>query len=173
MGKFIVEAFVYPLMAILFCLGFGGPFVFAGFQTLHIECTRTPSSSISCDLTRRHFFGLYSFHTHIDGLKSADIMTSRSGGARSSLTSGAYLLAEGGKVPLFFGSSNTDDRLKWDVIKKINAFIGNRGEAHFSENFRMYNIFGFFGLPFLIFGLLGIIGWPSAIIGHVKKARSS
>jgi hypothetical protein len=170
MKDFLLKAILQPFLAILFCLVFGVPFVYTGFQTVDLQGSKDDQGSVTIDFTRRHFWGLYRISEHLEGVKDASLQTNliRRIGNRKTLTSGVFIETDTEAVRLFAGSSNVNDAVKWEAIRSINDFIDNRVETTLTKTFRVINIFGWFGLPFLILGVLGFIGWPSSIVHHWK-----
>jgi hypothetical protein len=51
----------------------------------------------------------------------------------------------------------------------MNEFISGTGPAQYSRTFKIRNVFGWFGLPFLALGLLGLAGWPVSILRYRKQ----
>ena len=173
MKKFLVEAILQPFLAILFCLAFGVPFVYVGFQNIHVHGQKDEQGAVTINFTRRHFWGVYKVEEHVDDVENASLKTSR--GRRpginrttKALVSGVFIETETEAVRLIAGSSNVNDALKLDTVRSINNFIDAPDQTEFSKTIRLSNIFGWFGLPFLALGILGLIGWPSSIIKHLK-----
>jgi hypothetical protein len=54
MKDFFLEALLYPFLVILFCLVFGVPFPFAGFQTIHPHGLKE-NGSFNMHFEREHF----------------------------------------------------------------------------------------------------------------------
>jgi hypothetical protein len=174
MKKFLLEAIVYPFVAIAFCSVFGGFFVYAGFQTAHVELTRSPEGAISGHITRTQFFGVLVTEEEVTGVEGATIETRqyhRTTGRfrRIGLGSGAAILSEEGVVPVFAGFSTVDDALKREIVASISDFVDDRTQAAYTETFRIRNIFGWVGLPFFALGVLGLLNWPFSIITYLRK----
>jgi len=173
MKDFLVKAVLQPFLAILFCLVFGVPFVYTGFQTIDVRGHKDDQGKISIDFTRRHFWGIFQVEKHVEGVESATLKTSRvrrTGINRTtkSFVSGVFIETETEAVRLIAGSSNVNDALKLDAVRSINNYIEDTDETQFSKKIRLSNIFGWFGLPFLVLGVLGLIGWPSSVINHLR-----
>lgn len=173
MKDFFLEAFLYPFLAILFCLAFGVPFVYTGFQTVEVRGSKDDQGIVTIDFDRSHFWGLYRVKEHIEGVENASLKTSltRTSGirrTRQTLVSGVFLETEAGAVRLLAGSSNVDDDLKREAVRSINDFIAAPERTSYSNTIRLANVFGWFGLPFLAIGVLGLVGWPGSIIRRLK-----
>ena len=171
MKDFLFEGLLYPFLAILFCLAFGVPFTYVGFQDIHLTGTKTANGQVSIDLSREHYWGLYKVEEHVDDIIGARIITSRPkriGKARR-LVSGVYLVTAADEhIRLLAGSSSTDYSTKREMVLAVKEFVESPEQTQFEQRFRIQNAFGWFGLPFLILGVLGLIGWPGTII---KKLR--
>jgi hypothetical protein len=170
MKKILLEALLYPIILFILSLGVGIPLVFIGFQALRIECTRNTGDTVSCKIVRKHFFGLYTIKADIASVKGAHMISKK--GFDGFMTSGAYLITPGKDVPLLLGMGKSDVDVKKNVIGSINVFVQNQKLRQLSDSFKISNIFGMVGLPFLAFGILGIMGWPSAIINAIKKLKA-
>lgn len=168
--KFLLDAFVKPFFAILFFLGFGGAFVFFGFQTVHVQGIRTEAGSVSFDINRSHFWGLVNLKDHIDHVTEADIQTSTSGtGTKRTTTSNAVLISDKKTTPVFTGSTNINYDDKRDLVRGINAFLKDEKQGQFEKTVKWRNIFGWVGLPFFAIGVLGVLGWPWTIVQTWRK----
>jgi len=157
---------VYPGLAILFCLAFGVPFTYAGFQQAAVEGIRAADGSVTLSVDRSHYFGLIRQEFQVDDVESASWINTRvrrPGKARR-LLSGVYLISDTQERALFFGSSNLNEDLKWQAIKDINGFIDDQESQEFSAEYRIQNLFGWFGLPFLILGVWGLLAWPFSLV---------
>lgn len=53
MKEFLIKALLQPFVAILFCLAFGLPFVYVGFQTVYVEGTKDEQGMVTIDFTCR------------------------------------------------------------------------------------------------------------------------
>lgn len=172
MKSFLLKALLEPFLAILFCLAFGLPFVYFGFQSVQIEGQKDAQGAVTIEFHRKHFWGLWQVNKRIENAQNATLKTSHSHRTgtrhRITLTSGVFLETETEAVPLLAGSSNIDDNLKWEVVNSINDFIDDPGQKHYARTFSLANVFGWVGLPFLALGILGLIGWPGSIISHLK-----
>ena len=168
MKDFLLEGLLYPFVAILFCLAFGVPFTYAGFQTIHVTGIKE-DNVVNMDFTRTHYWGLYKVENHVEGVIGADLANDRfRQGGYWRRAAGGFLVTETESIRLMAGSSDVDDALKWDMVNSINDFIDNPSATHYEKTFRIHNIFGWFGLPFLIIGILGLIGWPGSIIKRLR-----
>jgi hypothetical protein len=165
------------ILATAFFLGFGGFFVFGGFQTVGIDLARDVSGRVDGTLVRSHLGGLYTVRALLRGVTAVVIETRRTGGGSgrsflsAGLTSGLLIRAESGDTPLFAGYSNVDEAYRRQIARKLNAFIRRGEAARFSEQFRISNVFGWIGLPFFLFGLVGVIGWPLTLLARSRRAR--
>lgn len=171
MKKFVLDALIKPFFAIVFFLLFGVPFVFAGFQTVHITGTKSAENVVTMDFTRTHFWGLYRSTHHLEGVTEVTLesRTSDSTGTRPRTTvSGVFLVTPTESVSLFSFFSNTDDSLKDEAMNSLNSFITDPNQRDYDQTFAMRNIFGWCGLPFLIIGLLGLLGWPGTIFKALR-----
>ena len=173
MKDFLVKAILQPFLAILFCLAFGVPFVYVGFQTVDVRGYKDERGTVTIDFTRKHFWGMYRVEEHIEDVENATLKSSLARTTdirrtRKTLVSGVFIQTETEAVRLIAGSSDIVDALKLDAVRSINNFIDTSDQTEFSKTIRLSNIFGWFGLPFLLIGVLGLIGWPSSIIKHLK-----
>lgn len=174
MKDFFLNALLYPFLAILFCLAFGLPFVYTGFQTVTVRGSKDPDGVVSIDFSRKHFWGLVRVERHLEEVENASLQTSRvrrirTAGSTHSLVSGVFINTAEASERLLAGSSNVNDALKWDAVESINDFISNSAQVTFQRTFRVLNVFGWVGLPFLAIGILGLIGWPSSILRYHKS----
>jgi hypothetical protein len=170
MGEFILKKIIQPGLAILFCLAFGVPFVYTGFQSVEISGTKHLDGQVSMDINRSHFAGLYTVHSHVEDVEGATRSYSRVPQPRSRFLrstrqtlTGVFLDGKPEGVRVIAGSSNVNDRLKLEIVDSINAFVRSDDRTSYFEVFRVTNIFGWFGLPFLIIGILGLLGWPFSL----------
>ena len=103
---------IFPLLASLFFIGFGGFFVFGGFQTVDIKLERSYDDNITALIVRSHFLGLVRFQDTIEGVKGVDYSThvSRSASRTTSRgrVTGIYIYSDAKKIPLMTGASNTN-----------------------------------------------------------------
>jgi hypothetical protein len=171
MKKKILELIIYPGLAILFCLAFGVPFVYAGFQQVVVEGNKDQDQSATLIVNRSHYFGLIQQDFQISDVEQASWVNSRVRrvGKPRRLLSGVYLISTTEEQALFFGSSNVDEDLKRQAITEINDFIADPESQDFSAVYRIRNIFGWFGLPFLVLGVWGILAWPVSILKGVDE----
>ena len=58
MKNFLIKAIFQPFIAIAFCLAFGLPFVYVGFQTVNIQGTKNQDESVTISFQRKHYWGL-------------------------------------------------------------------------------------------------------------------
>jgi hypothetical protein len=172
MKDFLIKAILEPFAAIAFCLAFGLPFVYVGFQTVDIEGWKDPQGQVTIDFNRVHYWGIWQVDEHIENVQNATLTTSRihrTNPRRLRLVSGVFLETETEAVRLFAGSSNVNDNLKWETIDSLNAFIDDPNQVQFNQTFRLTNVFGWVGTPFLVLGVLGLIGWPASIYRHLRR----
>ena len=170
MKEKFLNLILYPALAILFCLAFGVPFTYAGFQHAIVEGTRKENGSVTFEVDRSHYFGLIHQEYQIEEVEQASwvsIRVRRYGKPRR-LLSGVYLISSTEEQPLFFGSSNVNEDLKWRAINEINGFLDDPDRLEFSEEYRIRNLFGWFGLPFLVLGVWGTLSWPFFIIKGLR-----
>lgn len=168
MKEFLLEGLLYPFIAILFCLAFGVPFTYAGFQTIHLQGSKS-TGIVTMNLTREHYWGLYKVEVQVVGVLNADMANDRfRQGGYWRRASGVFLVTEKDRVRVMAGSSDVDDKLKWEIVESVNEFINNPVATRYDETYRIHNVFGWFGLPFLILGVLGLVGWPGAIIKRLR-----
>lgn len=158
-------------LAIAFFLGFGGFFVFLGFQSVELHLARGPDGRVDATVTRHHFLGLYRVTARASGVKAATIETRRTSGSATRpgglprvTTSNVVLEAASGDLPLFTCYSNVDEAYRRTIARRLNVFLGRADDARLSEVFRVRNVFGWVGLPFLLVGLLGLLGWPLTLL---------
>jgi hypothetical protein len=170
MKEFVIKAILQPFLAILFCLGFGLPFTYVGFQVIDIHGSKDSQAVVRVDFTRKHFFGIYQVHEQVDGVENAALKTTlyRRKSNRHFLGSGVFIETGTEAVRLVAGSSNMDDDLKWEMVRTINDFIDDPETLEVHRTFRITNLFGWFGLPFLILGVWGLLAWPFSILRQIK-----
>jgi hypothetical protein len=163
--KFVLDAFVKPFFAILFFLGFGGPFVFFGFQTTHVAGKRSGTNTASFNIHRTHFWGLVNLKGRVDHVTEAEVRTDSSGtGTRRTTTSNVFLISGNKATSVFTGSSSVNNEDKRDLVRGVNAFIKDEEQDRFEETVNWHNVFGWVGLPFLAIGVIGLLGWPWTIV---------
>jgi hypothetical protein len=163
--EYLLNKILYPILAILFCLAFGVPFTFHGFQTVNVQGERTDNGSVMLDITRTHFAGLFMKQIHLESVESAhwhNTRIRRIGKTRKSV-SGVVIESTDNSVSLFAGSSDLDEKTKWKAINQINTFINSPEQDALSETYIIRNAFGWFGLPFLVLGLGGVVSWPFSL----------
>ena len=166
MKEKILNLFIFPFLAILFCLAFGVPFVYAGFQHAAVRGIKDENGSATLTVDRSHYFGLIHQEFQMDDVEDASWINTRvrRPGKPRRLLSGVYLISTSEENPLFFGFSNVNEDLKWQAIDEINTFLDDPEIQEFTADYRIRNLFGWFGLPFLVLGVLGILAWPFSII---------
>jgi len=127
------------------------PFTYVGFQNINVQGSKDGVGEVTLDLTRKHFLVLYTLREHIKATEHATLDTNliRRTGSRYFLASGVFIETESEAVRLMAGSSNTDDKFKWDMIERINDFIDS---PDYDQTFRAISIFG----------------WSTSIIRHWK-----
>lgn len=170
-NRFFVKAIFQPFLAILFFLLFGVPFTYVGFQTLDIYGYKDDLGDVTFDFTRKHFWGIIQIKENVEGVENATLKTSlyRRKHNRHFLGTGVFIETDTEAVRLIAGSSNVDDDIKRNMVRAINDFVNDPSDQEFDRTFRIANLFGWFGLPFLILGVLGILGWPSSILNQWKE----
>jgi hypothetical protein len=172
MKSFWMDAVLKPGTAILFCLVFGLPFVYAGFQRIDATGMKDDRGEVTIDFTRKHFWGLYRVNEHIEGVKGATEKSSliRKPGVttRKKFVTGVFIETDREAVRLIAGSSDVNSALKSDAVRSINDFVDDPNQTQYERTIRFTNIFGWVGLPFLVLGVLGLIGWPFSIIKHLS-----
>ena len=176
MKNFLIKAIFQPFVAIVFCLAFGLPFVYVGFQTVNIEGIKNLDETVTISFQRKHYWGLWQVNETIENVQKATLKSSlihRSQPRRLRSVSGVFLENETEAVRLLAGSSDVNDNLKWDAVQSINDYIKDPQLDAFQKTIRLTNIFGWFGLPFLLLGVLGLLGWPAAIIRYLRKENHS
>ncbi|NUM43922.1 MAG: hypothetical protein HUU38_04380 [Anaerolineales bacterium] len=172
MKKFILDTLLKPFFAIVFFLLFGIPFVFAGFQTVHITGTKSAEDVVTIDFTRTHFWGLYRTTRHLEGVTEVTLesrTSDRTNTRPMTTVSGVFLVTATQSESLFSFFSNTDDSLKSEAMDSLNGFLTDPQQRTYDQTFAMRNIFGWCGLPFLIIGLLGLFGWPGTIFKALRS----
>ncbi|OVE78378.1 hypothetical protein BVX98_00435 [bacterium F11] len=176
MKKILLEGLLYPFIAILFCLIFGIPFLYVGFQDIHILGYKDNNHITTIELNRHHFWGLIKNQYSLVRVIEASLGTSESRradkGGLMVLKSNAFISNETQSVPILAGSSNTDEKKKRSIVNSLNSFIQNKNEIRFDEKLKIRNLFGWVGLPFSILGILGLLGWPSKILKCIKEKCS-
>ena len=171
--RFLVDAFLKQLLAIGFFLGFGGFFVFGGFQSVQVDLNRGIGNTVNGKITRSHFFGLYSVSTEVEGITEVTIETRRSRTSSSNLAlfpvSGLVLNSKSGSAPIFWGLSNADEKYKGRIKSTLNQYIRNGDGNSFQETFVIRNLFGWVGLPFFLIGIYAALSWPLTIVAYWRK----
>lgn len=176
--RFLVDAFLKPLTASVFFLGFGGFFVFGGFQSVQVDLHRGIGNTVNGKITRSHFFGLYSVSIEAEGITEATIETRRSRISTSNiasalLVSGLVLNSKSGSTPVFWGLSNVDEKFKGRIKSTLNHYIRNADGNSFQETFVIRNLFGWIGLPFFLIGIYAVLSWPVTIVACWRKHYGS
>lgn len=174
--NFLVMALLKTVLAILFCLGFGTPFVYFGFQSLRIVGQKDAAGVVTIEYEREHFWGLVRVAERAEKVRGATLKTSLSGrspgSGNRSLTSGVFIETESAALSLLAGSSNTNDGVKRQLVKSINDFLADAGRTSFENSVSLTNLFGWVGLPFLAFGVLGVLGLPGSLLRHTRKGAA-
>jgi len=115
MKTFWLDAILKPGAAIAFCLVFGLPFVYTGFQSVDVNGSKDDQGSVTIDFTRKHFFGLYRVEEHIEGVVDATQKSSRihkpGVTTRKTFVSGVFVENESEAVHLIAGSSSSSNKL--------------------------------------------------------------
>jgi hypothetical protein len=175
--RFLVDAFLKPLTAGVFFLGFGGFFVFGGFQSVQVDLNRGIGNTVNGKITRSHFFGLYSVSTEVEGITEATIATrhirTSSSNLATLLVSGLVLNSKSGSTPVFWGFSNVDETYKGRIKSTLNHYIRNADSNSFQETFVTRNLFGWFGLPFFLIGIFAALSWPVTIVACWRRHYGS
>lgn len=171
MSRFLLCAFLKPTLAVVFFLGFGGFFVFGGFQSATVDLHRGMAGAVNGELTRSHFFGLYTVFTELRAIRQATIETreARPRHGLASPVSGVALVSESGSTPIFAGFSNVDETYKRQITRTVNQYIRSADNRSFRETFVVRNLFGWFGLPFLLIGIYAALSWPVTVLWCWRK----
>ena len=171
--RFLVDAFLKQLLAIGFFLGFGGFFVFGGFQSVHVDLIRGIGNTVNGKITRSHFIGLYSVSTEVEGITEVTIETRRSRTSSSNLAlfpvSGLVINSKSGSAPIFWGLSNVDETYKGRIKSTLNHYIRSGDANSFQDTFVIRNLFGWFGLPFFVIGIFAVLSWPVTLAACWRK----
>jgi hypothetical protein len=174
--QFILDALLKPLVAAAFLLGFGGFFVLGGFQSVRVDLAKGLDGKVNGTVRRSHLFGLYVAQTQVTGVTGASVETQRTAAGGSSrrglIVSNVVIAADSGPTALFWGYSNVDDNYKRAIAKDLNAFIKRGGATRYSEVFAIRNLFGWVGLPFLLLGVVGVLGWPASVVSRWRRTRN-
>lgn len=170
MRRFLLDALLKPGLATAFLVGFGGFFVFGGFQSARVELHRSAAGSVDGTLTRSHFFGIYAVSCELSAVTRAVIDTGESH-PRFWIPvpiSGVALRSPSGSTPIFAGLSNVDEADKRRIAGALNDYL--RGEDRsFAATFAIHNAFGWVGLPFLLLGLYALATWPLTIVSCWRR----
>lgn len=148
------------------------PYVYVGFQSVHLEGKKDQQGQVAIEFTRKHYGGFWQIHERLENVQNATLKTSlihRSSPRRLRLTSGVFLETETEAVRLLAGSSNVNDNLKGDAVESINSFMKSPEKDYFDTTIRLTNIFGWVGLPFLLLRAMGLLGWPVSIYQYLKN----
>ncbi|HEY7521630.1 MAG TPA: hypothetical protein VIE36_25355 [Methylomirabilota bacterium] len=164
-----------PTLALVFFLGFGGFFVFGGFQSATLELHRSAAGGVDGTLTRSHFFGLYTVSTELRTIRRAviDTGTSHPRPGIALVVSGVALESDSGKTRIFSGLSNVDEAYKREIARTVNQYLSGRDNRSFQETFTIRNMFGWVGLPFLLVGIYGALMWPISTVRARRVAREN
>lgn len=161
-------AILKSVLAILFCLGFGAFFVYFGFQSVQIVGRKDAAGVATINYERKHFWGLFRVAERAEKVRGATLKTSLSGRSPGSgipsLMSGVFIETESAALPLLAGSSNTNAKVKRELVTSINDFLADAGRTNFEKTVSLTNLFGWVGLPFLAFGILGLLGLPGSLL---------
>lgn len=162
--------FIKAFLAVSFFIIFGGFFVFGGFYSTHFKCNKNFIKT-DCAIARKHFFGIYQKFFFINNIKGAKIeIKNRTKHKNATIDfskklSKVVIYSDTEKIsPLFL--SNADDKVKENIVKEINMYLIDKNRIYFDKIFRIKNIFGWVGLPFLIIGLLSL-SFPFYIIKSI------
>ena len=91
-------------------------------------------------------------------LESNRVRRIRPVGNSRTLVSGVFINSAEASERLIAGSSNLNEKTKQEAVRSINEFVSsNEGEVY-SHRFKINNVFGWVGLPFLLIGVLGLVG---------------
>ena len=171
--RFLVNAFLKPLLATAFFLGFGGFFVFGGFQSVQIDLHRGIDNAVNGKITRSHFFGLYTDTTEVEGITEAAFETRLTRRSTSNLAfmpvSGVVLNSKSASTPVFWGISNVDEKYKSVIKNTLNHYIRSEEGNPFQDTFVIRNLFGWVGLPFFLIGIFAVLSWPLTIVTCWRK----
>jgi hypothetical protein len=150
--------------------------VYGGFQSSNVALKREPDNSLSGRITRAHLLGLHAVSEDLRGVREAAIVVRRtaiSGFQRSSPSvSGVVLRAHSGDIPLFWGFSNVDDEQKREFKAALDSYILGADRNPFSQTFVISNLFGWFGLPFFLIGVVGVLSWPMIFVSCWRKLKN-
>ena len=170
----LLEILLMPFLAILFFVGFGAGFIFAGYQTIHVTSTKNHDGRVVFDYTQEFFWGFLEFPQHIEDVKFAEISSVSYGSGRKRRHLSTIVLAsDSEKKALIGGFSNLDSKIKNRMLDKINSYVKQPDEKSYSDTIRIRNAFYWIGLPFFAIGIIGLIGWPSCIIRSLRKYREA
>jgi hypothetical protein len=168
MASYLRKSVFEPGLAILFCLAFGGLFVFFGLQTIRLDLARR-DGVVKGTLVREHFWGLYSKTRPVEDvvgtrMESHQTTTGRAGHRRRITVSNVVLDCAVGEVPVFWGSSNMEGRQKHEVLETVAGFLGDAATPSLHLVVPVGNVLGWVGVPFLLLGLAGLVGWPFTLV---------
>lgn len=168
---FLVCACLKPSLAVVFFLGFGGFFVFGGFQSATVQLQRDIAGTVNGRLTRSHFSGLYTVSRDLRGITRAAIETGEAHPRflLASAVSRVALVSESNSTPIFAGFSNVDEADKRRIARTVNQYLGRGDDRAFHETFRVRNMFGWVGLPFFLIGIYAVLSWPVTIVWCWRK----
>jgi hypothetical protein len=154
----------------VFFLGFGGFFVFSGFQSATVELHRSGAGAVDGTLRRSHFWGIYAVSADLRDIRRATIETGevRPRFGLVSRLSGVALVGASGTTPIFAGLSNVDDPYKRQILHSVNQYIRSGDRHPFRETFRLRNLFGWVGLPFFLVGVFAAVTWPVTIVRQYR-----
>ena len=176
MKKFLIKAIFQPFIAIAFCLALGLPFVYVGFQTVNIQGTKNQDESVTISFQRKHYWGFIKVNETIENVQKVTLNSSliqRSQSRRTRSVPGVFLENEREAVRLLAGPSELNNNLNWDAVQSIKDFIKDPQQDEFLKTIRLTNLIGWFGLPFLFLGILGLLSWPATIIRHLREENLS
>ena len=162
MTNLLLNGILKPATGVVLFLGFGAPFVYYGFQGIHIHGFKDNQRASTIEVTRSHFWVAVNNQDKLVGAKEAVLLERRSGflggGRRVALTVPA-VSNESKNMKILAGASSSDNELKRRIVKDLNLFLQDDGVEDFERRFVVRNIFGWFGLPFFLLGMWCIIAW--------------
>jgi hypothetical protein len=159
--RFLFDGVLKPGAALVFLLGFGGVWVFVAFESVTVSLERTAEGRVNGTLARSHFLGAYQTATPLRGVTQARLATRRSTGPKGVL--GAAVVIEAASGPAGFGFGNVDDERKREMVRELDRFLRDDRTGRFTAEFRLRHIGKWFGVPFFVLGLVGLVTWPWTI----------
>jgi hypothetical protein len=172
MSRFLADAILKPFVAILFCLVFGGAFVFAGYQTLDLRASKDPAGAVTFDYVQGYLLGLVRSSHRVADVRGVEMRSHRTRSKGRTRTMTRVVLVHAGGIASLSGmSSNVNDGEKRALRDAVDAFLRDPSRSAYEASFTFRNVFLWVGLPLLLIGVAGLVGWPFSILKALGSAK--